>query len=390
MSQTLTKMKKTKSNSYDQAKLKLVCDHLCDNIDDLLNSLDLEYKSTGKMITMSCPIHGGDNKSALNLYPDGEVYRGNWKCRTHGCEKYFKSSIIGFIRGVLSNKKFDWIKEGDKVCSFDEALKYGMQFLDKDFDSIKISKTDRDKAIFAGLVNSIKPVQNIYDQKISRHNIRKSLIMPAEYFLSRGFNNTVLNKYDVGLCNKSDKEMYNRIVVPIYDDNYKFMTGCSGRSIFEKCDSCNSYHSSEEQCPRVEDRWKYPKWKHNTGFQAQNHLYNYWFAKHYIKETKVAIIVESPGNVWKLEECGIRNSVAIFGSSMSDRQKMILDTSGAMELILLLDNDAAGIEATKKIIEKCKKTYNIHVPNFVTTDIADTDCSIIIDNLKNITNIYDD
>jgi 5S rRNA maturation endonuclease (ribonuclease M5) len=61
-----------------------------------------------------------------------------------------------------------------------------------------------------------------------------------------------------------------------------------------------------------------------------------------------------------------------------------------MELILLLDNDAAGIEATKKIIEKCKKTYNIHVPNFVTTDIADTDCSIIIDNLKNITNIYDD
>jgi 5S rRNA maturation endonuclease (ribonuclease M5) len=387
---TLTMMKKTKSNSYDQAKLKIVCDELCDNIDTLLDAFDIEYKVSGKMITMACPIHGGDNKAALNLYPDGDVYRGNWKCRTHGCEKYFKGSIIGFIRGVISNRENRWHKDGDEMCSFNKALNTGLDLLKKDLRDIKITGSDRDKKLFTGLMNSMAPSNPVLDQRISRSQIRNSLVLPAQYFLNRGVNPNMLNKYDVGLCNKPDKEMFNRVVVPIYDDQYKFMTGCTGRSIFEKCDKCGSFHNPDNDCPKSEESWKYSKWKHNSGFQAQNHLYNFWFAKDYIKETRVAVVVESPGNVWKLEECGIRNSIAIFGSSMSDRQKMMLDASGAMELILLLDNDAAGKEATKSIMEKCRKTYNIHTPSFVETDIADTECSLIIDNLKDITRIFND
>ena len=49
------------------------------------------------------------------------------------------------------------------------------------------------------------------------------------------------------------------------------------------------------------------------------------FAKEFIKESGIVILVESPGNVWRLEEAGVHNSVAIFGSSLADRQKMILD-----------------------------------------------------------------
>jgi DNA primase len=73
----------------------------------------------------------------------------------------------------------------------------------------------------------------------------------------------------------------------------------------------------------------------------------------------VVILVESPGNVWRLEEAGIHNSVAIFGSSLSDRQKMILDTSGAMTIITIMDNDDAGQKASQLISDKCSKTYNI-------------------------------
>ena len=65
-----------------------------DHIEDLLTYFDLEYRSNDKMISMSCPIHGGDNSGAINLYVQGDTYRGNWKCRTHGCEKIFKGSII--------------------------------------------------------------------------------------------------------------------------------------------------------------------------------------------------------------------------------------------------------------------------------------------------------
>ena len=76
-------MTMTKSRLNDQAKLKIVCDELCDNITSLLDSFGLDYKVNQKMISMSCPIHGGDNPSAVNIYPEGDQYRGNWKCRTH-------------------------------------------------------------------------------------------------------------------------------------------------------------------------------------------------------------------------------------------------------------------------------------------------------------------
>jgi DNA primase len=117
--------------------------------------------------------------------------------------------------------------------------------------------------------------------------------------------------------------------------------------------------------------WKYPKWKHNSGFKSQNHLYNFWFAKEHILKSSMAIIVESPGNVWKLEENHIHNAVAIFGCSMSDRQKMILDSSGAMSLILLTDNDEAGQKAAAQIKNKCEKTYRIFIPKISKPDVAE-------------------
>ena len=95
-------MKATKSNSYDQHKLKILSDSLCDNIEELLEILNIsEYKLSDKMIAMNCPIHQGDNPSALNLYYVGDSYRGNWKCRTHNCEEIFKPSILGFVRGCF-------------------------------------------------------------------------------------------------------------------------------------------------------------------------------------------------------------------------------------------------------------------------------------------------
>ena len=42
----------------DQAKLKIICDELCDNIESLFDGFGIEYKSNSKMISMSCPVHG--------------------------------------------------------------------------------------------------------------------------------------------------------------------------------------------------------------------------------------------------------------------------------------------------------------------------------------------
>lgn len=371
-----------KYHSFDQEKLKIVCDELCDNIEGLLESFDLEFKYNHKLIHMCCPIHDGDNFSALNIYPEGETYRGNWVCRTHNCEKIFRQSVIGFIRGIISNRKYGWNKDGDKTCSFQEALDYATNFLNKDYSKIKISKVDRDKKTFSNLMTYINKPDNDNIPKISREQIIRSIQIPAQYYVERNYKHETLTKYDVGLCSNPDKPMFNRVVVPIYDNDYKFMVGCTGRSIFEKCKSCSCYHNPENGCPDEDKRWLNPKWKHSSDFKSQNYLYNFWFAKKHILETSTVIIVESPGNVWRLEENGIHNSVGIFGSSLSDRQKILLDSSGAMNLVILTDNDDAGRKAAEQIKAKCQNTYRIFIPSITKPDIGDMNSDEINTEIK--------
>jgi hypothetical protein len=368
-----TKVMTKQSHSYNQNQLKVLCDQVCDRIDELLDVLDLSHDITlnGKMFVGKCPIHNGDNLSAFNLYPDGESYRGNWKCRTHNCEKFFKSSIIGFIRGVLSQKKYQWQTSGDKAVGFDDTIKFIEDFLGKRLKDIKISKSETEKRLFSSLVQNIVGEIKESVPKVSRRSIRDSLIIPSEYFVGRGFDSKILDKYDIGLCDKPEKEMYNRAVAPIYDMSGKYMVGCTGRSIFNKCDSCGSFHNPNHSCPDESNKWKFVKWKHNYQFKSQNHLYNMWFAKDYILESTKVILVESPGNVWKLEENGIHNAVALFGSNLSDKQKILLDGSGAMTIISIMDNDDAGQKASEMIFNKCKNTYNVIKISISKPDIAE-------------------
>jgi len=193
MKNQTTTMKKYRS--IDQAKLKVLCDDLCDNIESLLDTFGLDYKTNSKMISMSCPIHGGDNPSAVNIYPEGETYRGNWKCRTHNCEQEFKSSIIGFVRGIISNQKYGWLEPGDPSCSFNESLDYVQAFLNKDISSIKISKVEKEKKNFTNIINYIHSKTESSSNKIKRPQIIKSIQIPANYYINRNYAKETLIKY---------------------------------------------------------------------------------------------------------------------------------------------------------------------------------------------------
>ena len=180
--------------------------------------------------------------------------------------------------------------------------------------------------------------------------------------------------------------MYQRAVVPIYDNNHEFIVGCTGRSIFDKCPKCNNYHDPKEKCRH------FPKWMHSKGFQKEKWLYNYWVAKDEIAKTGVAILVESPGNVWRLAEAGIHNVVAIFGTAFNNDQKNLLDESGALSLVCLMDNDDAGQKAAKKIEEQCGRLYRLYFPSFDAADIAELNVDTVTSDIKpfieNAMNIY--
>lgn len=367
-----TMKKQKKYLSYDQHQLKHLSDVLCDDIENLLNHLGVtSYRMLDKMISMSCPIHGGDNDSAFNLYHQGDSYRGNWKCRTHQCEETFKSSILGFIRGCLSHEQ-GWSRPGDPVVSFAEALTFAIDFSKEDPANVKVSKKAKEKSSFISTMKNIQDNDRLANiSTIPRASVVKALSIPSLYFLNRGFSADVLRRYDVGDCSDPSKEMNNRAVVPVYDDSGQHMVGCTGRTTYEKCNQCSGYHNIDDNCPPNYEVWKYSKWRHNKNFKTQEYLYNFWFAKDHIASSHTAILLESPGNVWRLEEAGIHNSVAIFGASLSHKQKMLLDISGAMNIITIMDNDQAGAAAAKNIEEKCCRTYNIKHIKLTANDIAE-------------------
>ena len=293
----------------------------------------------------------------------------------------FGSSAISLIRGGLSKVKYGWKIRGDKEASFNETIDFILEFTQQDFDSLKGWDTnlDTDKIQFSSLINTFEsPIAQV--EGIDDEYYRSSVDIPSQYYLQRDYSIEVLDKYGVGTCKRRGKALYQRAVVPIYDDSGKVIIGFSGRSIFDKCDKCNHYHDPKRNCGF------FPKWKHTSGFKKENCLYNYWNAKDVILETGVVVLVESPGNVWRLEEAGIHNSVAIFGAHLSQNQKKIIDSSGAFSIVCLLDNDDAGKQGAKKIYDQCSNMYRVYFPEFSGNDIGDINVDVVTKDIKPLIN----
>jgi DNA primase len=190
------------------------------------------------------------------------------------------------------------------------------------------------------------------------------LEIPPQYYLKRGYSAKILDEFDVGLCKNPNKPMTGRVVVPVYDNDGKFMVGCSGRAIDDSL----------------------PKWKHSHNFSPPNFLYNFWRAKNSIKKTRTAILVEGPGDVWRLEEAGLDNSLALFGCQLHDPQQVILEKSGAMNLVVLLDNDEAGTLGKQYIQKTLSRSYNLFFPNFFAKDVGELSTSQVKEILDPIIN----
>jgi len=376
---------KSRSINYDKNRLIQLQQASGEKLEEILDYFGLDLKKHSKFYVGSCPIHGGDNESAFNIFHSGYEHNGNWRCFTHHCEKHFQPSVIGFVRAMISKTKYGWESpsdDEDKLCPFKEVVDFLVKFTNnKDLNDFKVDYQAIEKKKFVNKVESLKSPTPERPLNVTRDQLAKSINIPSNYFISRDVPESILVKYDVGCCMSAGKPMNMRAVVPIYDDDHELVIGCTGRALFEKCPICECHHNPVHKCPEKNLRPIFKKWKHNSGFRADQHLYNYWFAKDYIRESKVVVLVEGPGDVWKLEQCGIHNSVGLFGSALKEGQRNILDKSGALAMIILTDPDNAGRLCIKEIKESCASSYSIYSPSISQVDIGDTPDATIKEKL---------
>jgi 5S rRNA maturation endonuclease (ribonuclease M5) len=348
------------TNSSNFSKLNILSRLVCYQIDDLFEKLEVDVRLTGHpMYIGCCPIHQGNNYSALNLYPEGETVPGYWRCNTRHCERIFKNTIIGFARGVLSRKYYGWTsnsKQEDNMAPFDKVIKWLCKLVDKDWNDIKVDAKTEEIHKFASQIASFKEI-SAKNTGTPREDIRSHLEIPSPYYIARGYRPETLDYFDVGLCNNPNKENFGRTIVPVYNEDGKYMVGCSARSQYNRCDSCRLFHSSTERCPDTCNRKMFEKWLH-TGNVA-SYLYNWWNARKNIRDTGTAVLVEGPGDVWRLFEGGITNAVAMLGADLSEEQEILLERSGVTRIAVIRDNDAAGEMCVEALKRKLGRFYKL-------------------------------
>jgi hypothetical protein len=340
------------------AKVNALTELVCYRLEDLFLKLEVDLRWMGKLYAGTCPIHMGDNQTAINLYPDGYSAKGIWVCNTHNCQLYFKNTIIGFTRGVLSRKYLGWHMDRptQNIQPFNKVIDWLCKLVGQDWASLEVNPKEVERLKFATQMVRLGGAPKA-QSGIPRQAVRASLQIPATYYLERGYRPETLDYFDVGLCTKRSKEAYGRAVVPIYDTGGKFMVGYTARATQPRCNTCKLYHDSGAPCPSSDQTQRFAKWYNmgNTG----SYLYNYWNAAKHIRDTGVAVIVESPGDVFRLHECGINVGVATFGARLTEDQQILLERSGAMTLINICHNDEAGRAYREKLKEEVGRLYKL-------------------------------
>ena len=202
---------------------------IVEDIEIVLDHFNIEYTKYHDRIAFTCPIHGSDNDESLCIYlnPEDPV-SCNWLCWTNHCEEEILSDgkplgkfVLGLIRGLLGVQK-------QREVSYGEAIKFVLMLYGIDNKALEGKYNDpdyKDKQNFIKETKHITKKKKIVMGNIPRDQVRSSLNIPSQYFMGRGFSEAILNSYDVGYCKTKGKEMTDRVVVPIYDEQHVFMVG---------------------------------------------------------------------------------------------------------------------------------------------------------------------
>lgn len=300
------------------------------NIVDIISGY-LQVSSKGKNYVALCPFHN-DHSPSLIISPEKQIFNC-FTCRTGGnvfsfVMKYenvsFAEAVSIVAKKVGFNLKNDvFVKSENKYSKDYEIYEYAMKYYLNNINTTDGSKA-RDYLLKRGINETI-----IKEFKLGYSGSSKDTFYKLA--TNKGWDIETLNK--LGLINKVNENVYdtfiNRVVIPI--ENLKGeVVGFTGR-IFNGEDNTAKYLNTKE----------------TEIFKKSSLLFNYHNAKNYIRDRKSVIVVEGNMDAIKMSAKGFKNVVALMGVALSKEQIDILKRL-KVPVILMLDNDNAGEEATIK------------------------------------------
>lgn len=307
-----------------------------DIVDVISDYLDL--KQRGRNYVAVCPFHD-DHSPSLVVSRERQMFTC-FTCKTSGNVFSFvmKYENVTFPEAVqIVAKKIGYTLKGD-FSNFQKS-KYKKEYEIMDFTTKYYSNNINTTSG----INALKYLENrgITKDIIKEFNIGLALDKRDDlYNILLKKNYSLQDLSDLGLVNKINLNVYdtfiNRIMIPI-ENLQGNVVGFTGR-----------IYNGEE------DTAKYLNTKETKIFKKGSILFNYHNARNAIRETKTVVVVEGNMDAITLSAKGIKNVVALMGVAMSQVQ---IDTLKKLNvpIILMLDNDAAGLDATLKNGELLRK-----------------------------------
>lgn len=307
-----------------------------EKIEVILEALEIEFEDFDDNIYCKCPIHeGSDNDRGFSISREKSM----WKCWTRGCEQGLGNTIFGLVRGVLTKRNGDEATFSDALRFICSTLQLGNSGPKK-----KVSKEPSEFSkvvkIFNRQIDASPPSQMVDELKYET---------PSLYFMSRGFSAKTLEHFGVGDYYNKGSDMNQRAIIPIYDSSSNLVS-YMGRAIRD---------------------YIKPKFLFTKGFDKRYFLYNHNNALEKSQQTSCMFITEGQGEVWRLHESGVENTVGIFGKSITKQQKTQLLKTGITRLVILTDNDQAGRESKIKIQRELSRDFTLFFPRFNRKDVGE-------------------
>ncbi len=304
------------------------------DIVDLIGSY-IPLTSKGKNFFCVCPFHD-DHSPSMSVSREKQIY-SCFSCGATGNVFTFLMNYenMSFVDAV----RFLGEKQGIKIAGSKPKVEDKNKDLYEMYDTAVLYYKNNLNSTYGEEARKYLYDRGLTDEDIKYFNIGLALN-------NNNLSSSLLKKHnkekiiDIGLAYESDGKLLdlyrNRIMFPIMDLNGNFCA-FSGRI----------YNTTEGS--------KYINTKGTTIFKKSNVLYNYYNAKDIIKKKKEIIICEGFMDVIRLHTIGLKNAVALMGTSFTSEQMEFIKKLKC-NVVLNLDRDDAGESATytigKKLLEE--------------------------------------
>jgi len=267
--------------------LKMVLDHY-----------GIELNRKGDQLTGSCPIHDGSNPSQFSA----SLTKNAFHCFSSNCGA--QGNVLDFVA----------LKEDISVR--EAALKIQTWF------NLETGKDPPQEKEEPDPPSAEKAEKDAPNPPLTFR--LKNLEPDHPYLEARGLTEEAIDYFGLGFCSRG--MMQGRIAIPIHNERRE-LVAYAGRTVTE---------ISKEN----------PKYKLPPNFKKSLVVYNL----HQVHGDHL-VLVEGFFDVFRLWQAGVKNAVALMGSSMSVEQEvLILEKIGIHgRLTLVFDGDDAGQTCTKEV-----------------------------------------